>query len=423
MLLLLTFPRIRTRSTVSEGNRRREERGMPLVIFNNGSTFDRERAHFLMGHLGTRDRDNPANRFDFPGKASKLLQAANELREYVATSHESTVPGRHRDELPLKPLTILGSSRYAEESELIKIHPTEYLEDLKKTAEESRGRVARGADPYIHFGKEADVTPGTYDAARHSVGTAFDAIDVALQSEGTTTFALVWPPGHHAEPDQAMGFCYLSTAALAAAYARDHQVQVRPGHPNRVVVIDIDHHRGNGTAKSIMGKEDLFLVDMVYRSPYDEVNHRYLDGAREYPYTRDDASLGIMRHPVYAAPNIFPLEFEGFQSSATVLDAFVSKVLPFVRSIQPDVVLWSLGLDAARGDPLGGLGLVPSAYYTMIKGMRLAFPHARHCGVLEGGYDQRLSGRCLKPSLMALHDELSHARSRLFVRYRDAFLR
>lgn len=389
---------------------------MPLVIFNNGTTFDRERAHSPFAHLGTRDRDNPANRYDFPGKANGLLEAAMELRDYVAKpiSQERHGP-------PLKPITILGSARFADESQLLKVHTPEYLEALKVATKTSRDLAANGEDPYVHFGKEADVTPGTYEAARHAVGTAFDAIDVALQREETSAFALVWPPGHHAEPDQAMGFCYLSTAALAASYARDHAVRVRPGHPNKVVIIDIDHHRANGTAKSIAGREGLSLVDVTYRSPYDEVKRRYLDDAREYPYTQDDLSLGISRHPVCSAPNVFSLEFVGFQRATTIVDTFVSDALPFVRSAKPDVVLWSLGLDAAQGDPLGGLGLLPSAYYTLIKGMRLAFPEARHCGVLEGGYDQRLGGRCLKPSLMAFHDEPSHARSRLFKRYRESF--
>lgn len=389
---------------------------MSLTIVNNGSTFDREIAHSPLAHLGTRDRVNPTTRFDWPGKSSALLQAAVELQRHVATSAQRKSIGPS-----LQPITIIGSSRFADEPALLKIHSQQYLDDLKGAAETSRALALRGEDQFIHFGKEADVTPGTYDAARHSVGTAFDAIDVALQSKDTTAFALVWPPGHHAEPDQAMGFCYLSTAALAALYAREHAIQLRPGAQNRVLIIDIDHHRGNGTARAIASKDGLFLIDMTYLSPYDHQNQRYLDGAREYPYTHDDSALGISQHPVCRAPNVFSLEFEGFQKATTILDTFIAQALPVARSVNPDIVLWSLGLDAAKGDPLGGLGLVPSAYYTLIKGMRLALPEARHCGVLEGGYEQRLSGRCLKPSLMALHDDPSDARSRLFKRYRDAF--
>jgi acetoin utilization deacetylase AcuC-like enzyme len=388
---------------------------MPLTIVHNRASFSRERALSRFAHLGTRDRDNPANRFDFPGKALRLVEAAQELQRYVASSRERETA------LALNPIRIIGSDRYAEEADLTKVHTREYIGKLKEAAQISRRLAEQGKDQYVHFGREADVTPGTFDAARHAVGAAFDAIDVALQSEAVTAFALVWPPGHHAEPDQAMGFCYLSTAALAALYARDHAVQLHPGKPNTVVIVDIDHHRGNGTAKSIAGKSHISLVDILYRSPYDEASQRYCDDIREYPYTRDDLSAKIVGHPVCRADNILSLEFEGFQSATTILDTFVDKVLPFVRSVNPDVVLWSLGLDAVRGDPLGGLGLVPSAYYTLLKGMRLAFPDARHCGVLEGGYDQRLSSRALKPSLMALHDDLTDSRSRLFKRYRSAF--
>lgn len=390
---------------------------MPLTIVNNRATFGEQNAHSPLAHLGTRDRDNPANRFDFPGKASALLKAAIELQQRVANVQQLESTGSS-----LQPIKIIGSSRFADEPALLKVHSQQYLDALKGAADASLALAVRGEDQFIHFGKEADVTPGTYNAARHSVGTAFDAIDIALKSKNTTAFALVWPPGHHAEPDQAMGFCYLSTAALAALYAREHAIQLRPGSQNRVLIIDIDHHRGNGTARAIASKENLALVDMTYLSPYDHQNQRYLDGARAYPYTHDDPSLGISKHPICQAPNVFSLEFEGFQKATTILDAFIARALPFAHSVNPDIVLWSLGLDAAKGDLLGGLGLIPSAYYTLIKGMRLAFPEARHCGVLEGGYEQRLSARCLKPSLMALHDEPSDARSKLFKRYRDAFI-
>lgn len=193
---------------------------MPLTIFNNVTVFDRGNTPLENSHLGTRDRDNPTNRFDFPGKALALSGASTELSELVKEGHTTSTAGQL-----LKPIPIIGAARLADESDLLRVHTSAYLTSLQSACAQSLQRMKAGVDPFIPFGEEADVTPGTYDAARRSVGAAFDAVDVALQSKDGTAFALVWPPGHHAEPEKAMGFCYLSTAALAALYARDHALQ------------------------------------------------------------------------------------------------------------------------------------------------------------------------------------------------------
>jgi len=391
---------------------------MSLTICNNLDSFERRAESQEDRHLGTRDRDDPVNRFDFPGKALALHRAAIDLQDHVNKNLRISGAGRF-----LAPIEIVGASRLADERDLLKVHTEAYLSSLQRACDLSRQKMKVGQDPFIPFGYEADVTPGTYEAARHSVGAAFDAVDVALQTRDATAFALVWPPGHHAEPERAMGFCYLSTAALAAVYARDHAIQGRVGSRNRVVVIDIDHHRGNGTAACLAHKEDTLFVDLVYRSPYDAATRSYTDGAREFPYTREDRKRGITAHPITSAGNITSIEFEGVQPSARIVETFIAQALPRIREFRPDVVLWSVGLDSARGDPLGGLGLLPSAFYTLIKGMRLACPEARHCGVLEGGYEQRLGSRCLKPSLMAFHDELKDSRSATFRRLRESFCR
>ena len=232
-----------------------------------------------------------------------------------------------------------------------------------------------------------------------------------------------------------MGFCYLSNAALAALYARDHRVQLRPGHRNRVVVIDIDHHRGNGTADVLANQADTLLIDVSYRSPYDEgrqrftdgqydaVQDRYLQAGNEYPYSRPDKDWGLEAHPMAIAPNIVSVEFEGEQMAKTIMERFLRDVLPIIRNFRPDLVLWSVGLDSALGDPIGGLGNLPSSFYTMLRGLRLALPDARHGGILEGGYDELRWFTCLPPALLALHDNPNDTadRCRAFGVYRKAF--
>ncbi len=124
------------------------------------------------------------------------------------------------------------------------------------------------------------------------------------------------------------------------------------------------------------------------------------------------------------ASNIVSVEFEGVQSSETLMMRFIDEILPIMRTFNPDLVLWSVGLDSAIGDPLGGLGNLPSSFYTMLRGVRLAFPEAKHGGLLEGGYDKLRWFTCLPPALLALHEpfEDSGDRCKSFSKYRQYFI-
>lgn len=389
-----------------------------LNIFTNDDIWSDTEENRRYGHLGTCDREDPSMRYDKPGKTIPLLTVAHEL---ITTTHRDGHEPR---------ITLTTSHRVPDHNLLLKGHTQTYLEQLKAASIAARERVDCGEIAIAPFGKEADVSPGTYTAALRSVGTALDAVDTVLANRHTTAFALVWPPGHHAEPSQAMGFCYLSTAALAAIYGRDHSTKGR----NRVALIDIDHHRGNGSAAVLANQPDILLIDQVYRSPYDENSRRYTDGTydqsskhyvgagKEYPYTRDDTYIGAQAHPVTHAPNIRQLEHEGFQSADALITQFVDSALPRLREFQPDLIIWSVGLDSAVGDPLGGLGMTPDAFYTVIKGLRLALPTARHCGILEGGYDPVISAPCLRTTLLGFSEELEDSSVASFERYARRFV-
>jgi acetoin utilization deacetylase AcuC-like enzyme len=416
---------------------------MALSIFSNQKAFEPKEVNDNERHLGTRDRANPSRQYDFPGKGMGCLAAARQLEQLTAPPHEgdplSQWPAQLTDGagVPLPRIALHSSHREPPPEQLLKAHDPQYLEDLENVSAKAQQALAQGGDPYISdFATEADVTPGTFRAAKLAVGASFDMIDTILASSQQTGFALVWPPGHHAERSLAMGFCYLSNAGLAALYARDHSLHVRPGHSNRVVVIDIDHHRGNGTASVLANEPDTLFVDISYRSPYDAQRQRFTDGrydpavdrypeaGKEFPYSRPDTDHGLIAHPMASAPNIISLEFEGIQDDhRIIMDRFIAEVVPKVIDFRPDVVLWSVGLDSAQGDPLGGLGNLPSSFYTFIRGMRIALPDARHGALLEGGYDEQRWFTCLPPALLALHDEPRDNKDRCatFRQYRDAF--
>lgn len=117
------------------------------------------------------------------------------------------------------------------------------------------------------------------------------------------------------------------------------------------------------------------------------------------------------------------IEFEGEQTPYAIMERFLGEVIPKVVEFSPDLILWSVGLDSAMGDPLGGLGNLPSSFYTMIRGLRLAFPDARHGGLLEGGYDKLRWFTCLPPALLAMHERVQDTidRCKAFGLYRRAF--
>jgi acetoin utilization deacetylase AcuC-like enzyme len=377
---------------------------MPLTIVTNSSCFHGDRgAGSHPAHLGTPDRDNGAVMFDSPAKARKALEVA-----------ESVAAG-------CKTIEIVYSERTPSFEALKLGHSAEYIHSLRQASENASHHA--GQAPIIPFGSEAAASSGTFVAATRAVGASFTALDTVLKSPHSTSFALVWPPGHHAERDQAMGFCYLSNAGLAALYAANHSQRVDPTRPNRVAVIDIDHHRANGTASVLSGHERTLLVDLCYRSPYDMASGRYLDDAREYPYTKHDATRGIGGHPATEAPNVLPIEFEGVQRPERIIERFIAEGLPRLREFKPDVIIWSVGLDSLQGDPLGGLGNLPGSFYTLIRGLRCAFPGARHAGVLEGGYDLPSFRDSLPPALLAFNEDAASgaSRSSLFKRYRSAF--
>ena len=412
---------------------------MPLTIVTNERSFEPDVKSTCDRHLGTRDRFDASIQYDYPGKAVGCLAAARMLQLRTLPQAFSTFLGPivDGDGKALVPISLLSSSRMPELKDLEHGHDPQYLREFAASVTRSKACASVGEDPYVSdFGKEADVTPGTLDAARLAVGAAYDTVDILMQSpNGDTAFGLVWPPGHHAERNLAMGFCYLSNMALAALYARDHKIQLRSGHRNKVVVIDIDHHRGNGTADVLANQLDTLLIDVSYRSPYDERRHRFTDGpydavqdrypqaGNEYPYSRPDKDLGLVAHPMSIAPNIVSVEFEGEQPPRAIMDRFLRDVLPKVRDFSPDLVLWSVGLDSALGDPIGGLGNLPSSFYTMMRGLRLSLPNARHGGLLEGGYDEFRWFTCLPPALLALHDNPNDTanRCRSFGVYRRAF--
>lgn len=391
---------------------------MSLKIINN--------FHETANHHGTVDIFVPNKYYDYRGKAEGCYKAAKSLPRKLEIKNNSQslieISLNSRDIIEYEDTQTVGKKLpIAYEQALLNVHSEKQVNELKNISKELTGLEVDQT-----FGMEASVWNGTYDAAISSLYACLRCVDVITDKNnpGMNAFANVWPPGHHAEgadsdgEDIAMGFCYFSNAAVAAVYAQNLGF--------RTLVIDIDNHSGNGTRRALRNKKELAVVDFVYCSPFDERRGGYLDGyfdtktgkvegyAREYPYRHNQESIGVKAHPIHTAPNILSLEFTGkeyrdgvksVEPAATeeeILTQYTKEALPWIKSFDPQLIIWSVGLDSAADDPLGALGFLPSTFYTVIRDTSLALPNAKVMGIMEGGYKAENWTACLWPALLAL---------------------
>lgn len=254
---------------------------------------------------------------------------------------------------------------------LSRVHTEEHLARL----ESWRGR--RGMlDP------DTFVAPASIDAAVRAAGGAEALAEALAHGTASRGVALVRPPGHHAEPDRAMGFCLINNVAVAAEAARAAGL-------DRVAIVDIDVHHGNGTQKIFYRDPDVLYVSL-HQWPF-------------YPGTGAAAERG--EGPGVGATLNVPLS-EG-ADDAVYVEAFQRVVLPALRTFAPKMLLVSAGFDAFVADPLASMTVSAEGYAWMVSAMeRVAEECSAPMGlVLEGGYDLEGLAACMASSTRALLGE------------------
>ncbi|MTI42704.1 acetoin utilization deacetylase AcuC-like enzyme [Roseibium hamelinense] len=255
--------------------------------------------------------------------------------------------------------------------DIARAHPMSYVDMLHNLSpDEGLARV------------DADTTmsPGTWEAALRGVGGACRAVDEVLDKKVQNAFSASRPPGHHAEKDRAMGFCFFNNVAVAARYAQNKYGL------DRVAIIDFDVHHGNGT-------QDIFWSDpsVMYCSTHQMPLYPGSGAADE---TGDAGTIVNAPLPPGADGTVFK-------------EAMDSVILPRLNDFRPELVIISAGFDAHMRDPLGGLNFTETDFAWATRAlMGIADQHAdgRVVSVLEGGYDLEGLARSVAAHVLTLMD-------------------
>jgi acetoin utilization deacetylase AcuC-like enzyme len=234
-----------------------------------------------------------------------------------------------------------------------RLHPEAYVEMV---------RAAIPKHDHAWLDPDTVVSPESWEAALRATGATLYAVDQVMAGNADNAFCAVRPPGHHAEPSRAMGFCLFNSVAVAALHAR-----AKHG-AKRVAVVDFDVHHGNGTQAAFWTDKDLFYGS-THQMPL-------------FPGTGavDETGVGnICNAPL--APGDDGAEFRA---------AWEARILPALYAFAPDFLLVSAGFDAHIRDPLAQLRLVePDFAWVTEKLLEAAAKHTggRLVSTLEGGYD------------------------------------
>jgi acetoin utilization deacetylase AcuC-like enzyme len=237
------------------------------------------------------------------------------------------------------------------------------------------------AGEHILDSPDTGICPCSFEVALLAVGGVLTAVDAVMAGELTNAFCAVRPPGHHAERDQAMGFCLFNNVAVAAAYLRKKYGLAR------ILIVDWDVHHGNGTQNAFLDDPSVFYFS-IHQHPH-------------YPGTgtRMERGKGV---GLGATLNI-PLP--GGCGDEEYLKIFRETFLCAAMSFEPDFVLISAGFDGHQNDPLSGMLLSENGYEEMTEIVKKV---AQECGqgrlvsILEGGYNLVSLAGCVERHLEVL---------------------
>jgi acetoin utilization deacetylase AcuC-like enzyme len=255
------------------------------------------------------------------------------------------------------------------------IHTEEYLKLLEASCE-------RGA----HLDVDTYTTPESWQLALNAAGGAVEIACAVWGGDSQRGIALTRPPGHHATPNRGMGFCLLNNIALAAEYLLNQSLEY-VANPQRIAIIDLDLHHGNGTQDIFWRRDDVLYIS-THQSPlYPGTGH--LEETGSGPGEGCTANFPL-------PPGTGDIGFISFMQEL---------ILPLLDQFRPEILLTSVGFDPHWRDPLGHLLLSASGYGDLIAALTSWADD--HCDgklalFLEGGYDLDAGAACIQSWVAAL---------------------
>ena len=270
-------------------------------------------------------------------------------------------------EIPL----VLPCSR-ADISSIALCHDPRYVEETLKLIREGAHDLAGG---------DVSVSEESGEVGLQAAGGVMDAVDTVLEKRADNAFCAVRPPGHHARPAAAMGFCLFNNIAIAARHAQKHHGL------ERVAIVDWDVHHGNGT-QEIFYKDGSVLFFSTHQSPW-------------YPGTGRASETGEGKGEGFTINCPFPAG----TGSREILASFRETLLPSLKKFRPDLIMISAGFDSQMGDPLGQFRLEDDDFRKMTRLLLDAASDlcaGRVVSVLEGGYHLEGLGLAVKAHVAEL---------------------
>jgi acetoin utilization deacetylase AcuC-like enzyme len=293
-----------------------------------------------------------------------LIDSANPLEPAVVSLGLKPLDQRV---LPLEPMP-------ADEQWLSMVHTPQHVSRMRHLCQMGGGVVDLG---------DTVVGPQSYDVAMLAVGSALRCCDAVMRNEVRRAFSAGRPPGHHAEPDRAMGFCLFSNIAIAARYAQKmHGL-------DRVAIVDFDVHHGNGTQAAFEDDPSVLFISL----------HQHPRTC--YPGTGHEWEIGTGPGRGYTVN----IPFDPGSGDADYLNVLESRVVPELDDFRPQLLLISAGFDAHREDPLAHIELSDEAFELMTRllvGVADQHCEGRVVSLLEGGYNLKALGRSVVRHLVGM---------------------
>lgn len=261
----------------------------------------------------------------------------------------------------------------ATDEQILRAHGKKYLNRLSKNI----GSVTKN-------NLDLPCNEWTYRASKLAAGAAITLVQNCLM-QGGCGFAVVRPPGHHAEYDRPEGFCYLNNVMIAALDA------LATGSAERILIVDWDVHYHHGSA-DILSRQCHLTADQLQIFSM----HRY-DNGNFYPGTPKGAT------GTYYNGRITNYGFNTVGNDQNYVEALKEFIDQYLKGGRPDIIIVSCGFDAAEGDPIGGFEVTPQGYYEMTRVLLGACSQVAL--VLEGGYNLDILPSCANACMQALGEK------------------